>query len=70
MAVVPTVKKDEMSFQKFIDWDKFHNVFYNNIYLEKYKVVIKMPLIPDEDSEEDIKIKEFDLEKYTYLISY
>lgn len=70
MAVVPTVKKDEMAFQKFIDWDKFHNVFYNNIYLEKYKVVIKMPLIPHEDSEEDFKIKEFDLEKYTYLISY
>ncbi|GAH35446.1 unnamed protein product, partial [marine sediment metagenome] len=30
--------------QKFIDWDKFENVFYNNLYLENYKIVVKMPL--------------------------
>ncbi|MFW9939530.1 MAG: hypothetical protein ACFFBC_11045 [Promethearchaeota archaeon] len=70
MSLVPAVKKDEISIQRFIDWDKCRNMFYNNIYLENWKIVIKMPLIPDKDSEEDIKIKKFDLEKYTYLCSY
>jgi hypothetical protein len=70
MSLVPTVKKNEISIQKFIDWDKCRNMFYNNIYLENWKIVIKMPLIPDKDSEGDIKIKKFDLEKYTYLCGY
>jgi len=70
MSLVPTVKKEEIEIQRFIDWDKFRNVFYNNIYLENYKIVVKMPLIPKKDSEEEIKIKKFDLEKYTYLCAY
>ncbi len=70
MSLVPTVKKEEIEIQKFIDWDKFRNVFYNNIYLENYKIVVKMPLIPKKGLEEEIKIKKFDLEKYTYLCAY
>jgi hypothetical protein len=70
MSLVPAVKEDEIAIRKFIDWDKFKNIFYNNIYLENYKIVIKMPLIPQMDSEEDIKIKKFNLEKYTYLCAY
>ncbi|MFW9874794.1 MAG: hypothetical protein ACFFG0_16930 [Candidatus Thorarchaeota archaeon] len=70
MAVVPTVNEDQMTIQKFIDWDKCKNMFYNNIYLENWKLVIKMPLIPRKNSEEDIKIRKFDLEKYIYLCSY
>jgi len=30
MSLVPTVKDNQISIQKFIDWDKFKNVFYNN----------------------------------------
>ena len=70
MAVVPTIKKKEELVQKFIDWDKFENVFYNNFYLDKYKIVIKMPLVPRKDLKDEIKIRKFDLEKYTFLISY
>ncbi len=70
MSVIPTVKNREIIIQKFIDWDKFENVFYNNLYLEDSKIVVKIPLIPKRDSEEQIKIKKFNLEKYTYLISY
>ena len=70
MSLVPAVKKNEISVQKFIDWDKCKNTFYNNMYLDNWKIVIKMPLIPDEDSEGDVKIKRFDLEKYTYLCGY
>ena len=70
MSLVPAVKKSEISISKFIDWDKFKKKFYNNIYLEDYKIVIKMPLIPKKDSAETIKIKKFNLEKYTYLCAY
>jgi hypothetical protein len=70
MELVPTVKKKKLSLTLFIDWDKYKNRFYNNIYLEDFKFVIKMPLIQNEKLDLDIKIKKFDLTEYTYLISY
>ena len=70
MSVIPTVKNNEIYLQKFIDWDKFENIFYNNVYIENYKIVLKMKLIDRDNSEKDFKIKKFDLEKYTYLCSY
>ncbi|MFX1525005.1 MAG: hypothetical protein ACFFCC_15970 [Promethearchaeota archaeon] len=70
MSVLSKITKNDIKIQKFIDWDKCKNIFYNNIYLERQKIVIKMPLIPTEDVEDDMKIKKFDLSKYTFLISY
>jgi hypothetical protein len=70
MSLFPTVKKEDISLQKFIDWDKFENKFHNNFYLENYKIVIKIPLLPEKKEEKKLKIKKFDLEKYTFLISY
>jgi len=70
MSVVPTIKKKELSVSKYLDWDKFKNRFYNNMYLDDYKIVIKIPLIHTEKSQDDIKIKRFDLENYTFLLSY
>ena len=54
----------------FIDFDKYEKIFYNNLYLDDFKIVIKMPLIKKENFQEDIKIEKFDLAKYTYLLSY
>jgi hypothetical protein len=70
MSVISKLRNNQTSIQKFIDWDKCKNIFYNNIYLENQKIVIKMPLVPTEDPVDDIKIKKFDLEKYTFLINY
>ena len=70
MSVIPALKEQEIAIQKFIDWDKFKNVFYNNYYLQNYKIVIKIPLVPRKKKEDDVKIKKFDLEKYTFLVSY
>jgi len=70
MSLLPIIKDKEIIIQKFIDWDKFENVFYNNFYLQNYKIVIKIPLVPRKSNKEDIKIKKFDLEKYTFLVSY
>ena len=70
MSVVPQVEKDELTISMFIDWDKYKNCFYNNLYLEDYKIVIKIPLIKDKPKWNDLKIKKFNLAKYTYLISY
>ncbi len=71
MTVVPSVEKDAIAISMFLDWDKYKNCFYNNLYLEDYKVVIKIPLLKDESSiKEDLKIRKFNLAKYTYLVSY
>lgn len=70
MSVIPSLKKKGLTITMFIDWDKYKNMFYNNIYLDDYKMVIKMPLIQSKKRKNDIKIKKFDLTKYTYLCSY
>ncbi|MCK4286684.1 MAG: hypothetical protein KAX18_10805 [Candidatus Lokiarchaeota archaeon] len=70
MSVISEVSKNQTFQKKFIDWDPNRNVFYDNIYLEDQKIVIKMPLIHTNDSEDYIKIKKFNLEKYTFLINY
>lgn len=70
MSVVPSIRKKGLAISKYLDWDKFKNQFYNNIYLDDYKIVLKIPLIQTEESSDDIKIKRFDLEKYTFLLSY
>lgn len=70
MSLLPIIKDEKITIQKFIDWDKFENVFYNNFYLQNYKIVIKMPLVPRKRNKEEIKIKKFNLEKYTFLVSY
>ena len=71
MSTVSSLKKEDLSISMFLDWCKYKNIFYNNLYLEDYDWVIKMPLIPQgSDSQKDIKLKKFDLTKYTYLLSY
>ena len=70
MEILRAIKQEDKGITMFIDWDKYKNRFYNNLYLENYKFVIKIPLIQNEKSDLDIKIKKFDLTEYTYLISY
>lgn len=55
---------------KFIDFDKYKRRFYNNLYLDDIKIVVKMPLIKEKESKEDLKVEKFDLAKYTYLLAY
>ena len=67
-----------ISINKFIDFDKKKKLFYDNIYFDDYKICVKIPLSEDEGIkkktkvriEKEIKVKKFDLVKYTYLLSY
>ena len=69
--LIPPINNEESNARKFIDYDKKKKIIYNNIYLDEFKIVIKMPLSCEEVCEkDDIKIKKFNLEKYTYLLSY
>jgi len=71
MSVVPSLKNENISVSKFLDWCKYKNIFYNNLYLEEYDWVIKMPITPQgSETQNEIKLKKFDLTKYTYLLSY
>lgn len=56
--------------KKFIDFDKDENYFYNNLYLDDDKIVIKMPLTSIESFQEVINVEKFDLAKYTFLFTY
>ncbi|MBY9020965.1 MAG: hypothetical protein KGD67_07895 [Candidatus Lokiarchaeota archaeon] len=71
MSAVPSLKNESISISisMFIDWCKYKNIFYNNVYLEEYDWTIKMPLIPKR-TQKEFKLKKFDLTKYTYLLSY
>ena len=58
---------------KFIDFDKQKEIFYDNIWIDEQKLVIKMPLTRKNYSDKDpnnFKIEEFNLVKYTYLLAY
>ena len=56
--------------KKFIDFDKYENIFYNNLYLDDDRIVIKMPLTCKKSFQEDVKVEKFDLAKYTFLLTY
>jgi len=73
MSTVPALKNESESVSMFLDWCKYTNIFYNNLYLEDYDWVIKMPIIPQGSETQNkikIKLKKFNLTKYTYLLSY
>jgi len=62
-----------LRFSKFIDFDKNKSIFYNNIYLDEYKIVVKMPLTkkePSQEVKEEVIIEKFDITKYVYLLAY
>jgi hypothetical protein len=56
--------------KKFIDFDKFKKVFYDNFYFDDGNIVLKIPLVEILNSSEDIRIEYFNLAKYTYLLAY
>jgi len=71
MSAVISLKNESISVSMFLDWCKYKNIFYNNLYLEDYDWVIKMPLIPQgSETQNKLKLKKFNLTKYTYLLSY
>ena len=70
MALIPTIENDELAISKFLDFDKNKSIFYDNIYLDEYKIVVKVPLTDKQKAERDMKINKFDLTKYTFLLSY
>lgn len=63
-------RKTKKKLKKFMDFDKNKKILYNNIYLNEYKVVIKIPINLKENTQEKIKIEKFDLAKCVYLFTY
>ncbi|MFO8019674.1 MAG: hypothetical protein R6U96_13695 [Promethearchaeia archaeon] len=64
---------EQEKFKKFIDFDKRHHVFFDNLYVEDLKIVIKHPLIVGQHNKTDIpdlKVEKFNLTKYTFLTPY
>ena len=59
----------------FLDYDKYENVFYSNLYLDDYKLVVKTPMIkgtivPEMPDVNNIIVEQFELTKYVYLTAH
>jgi hypothetical protein len=63
-------EKKEISIKRYLDFSKDKKILYNNFFLDDFKVVIKVPLLIKEISEQDIKVEHFDIVNDIYLISY
>jgi len=70
MSYIHSLNKDVFNLSMFLDFDKDKNIFYNNLYLEEYDSVIKIPLIHKKFLDEKLKIEKFNLAKYTYLFDF
>ena len=59
----------------FLDYDKTENVFYSNLYVEDYKLVVKTPIVrgsikPETPDVNNIKLEEFSLGNNVYLLAH
>lgn len=62
----------DYTLNKFIDFNKTESLFYNNLYLDECKIVIKIPLYHStkEGSTNNIKIEKFNLTDSIFIFSY
>ena len=68
MSLIPPWDSNTFHLNKYIDFDKDNIIFYNNLYLKDYDLVIKIPL--SEKKFHSNKIEKFNLAKYLYLLDY
>jgi hypothetical protein len=71
-----TKKKDlrilENHLNKFVDFNKKNGAFYDNLYINEFKCVIKSPFTDSRKagSKNNIKIEKFDLTNSIYIVNY
>lgn len=56
--------------KKFINFDKNRNIFYDNLWINEEKIVVKMPLLEDHDLKYNLKIEEFNLANNVFILAY
>ncbi len=65
--------QEDKSIDKFIDYDKKTNKYFNNIYMTREKIVIRMPFLnkqKKQPSPNDTKYKDFSLSNRIFIASY
>jgi len=62
----------ENPLSKFVDFNKNNGIFYDNLYLNDIKFVIKTPLQDSrkEGSINNIRIEKFNLTNSIYIVNY
>ncbi len=63
-------KKREEPIKLFIDFNKSDNSLYDNLYIEDFKIVIKIPMGEKDNLPGHIKIERFSLVNEVFLTSY
>ncbi len=62
----------EAHLNKFVDFNKKKGIFYDNLYLNDLKYVIKTPFIDSRriGTKNNIRIEKFDLTNSIYIVDY
>ncbi len=63
-------KKEEESIKFFIDFNKYDNILYDNLYIGDYEIVIRFPICNKDNLPSQIKIEKFSLINNIFLASY
>jgi len=66
-------KYKDKSINKFIDYDKNIHKYFNNIYITKEKIVIRMPFLNKQKRQpfpNDTKYEDFSLSNRIFIASY
>lgn len=56
--------------KKFIEIDKSAKIFYDNLWLDDFKIAIKIPLLEKYDLNNRIKFEKFNLVNKIFLFAY
>ncbi len=56
--------------KNYLDLDKNNDQIHDNVFLNDYKIVIKVPLLENQNVRNRIKIKKFNLSHSVFLTSY
>ena len=66
------MKISENHLNKFVDFNKNNGIFYDNLYLNDVKFVIKTPFQDSrkEGSINNIRIEKFNLTNSIYIVNY
>ncbi len=64
---------EDKSIDKFIDYDKNTNKYFNNVYVTQEKIVIRMPFLNKQKRQpfpNDTKYEDFSLSNRIFIASY
>lgn len=61
---------DEFLLKRFLEYDKNNNQICDNLYLDTYKIVVKVPISQNPNLKDVVKFERFNISNNVFLTSY